>query len=314
MLGEHDWLSLFPDAQLGQFMPDISRLLHNAMLALLTGLLLAAGPLRADPPPLAAEAILEPASLPSAEARAHEFMALDPPDWTAAREALEAAAAQGSPTAMSYLGWIYELGHGVDADGELAAAWYAKAAEAGAHDFAVKLGWMYLGGEGVPRDRGKAEAWFASGIEAGHSPARIAWASVLIADALGGQNTEKVNEAHELLETALADGYPVAAFFLARLYIEGIGGHPVDDELAARYTQIGAATGNAQMQGWLALMYLQGRGVEEDAISAAMWANLAAAGGDSMGNQIRLALEQELPAEAVEEARQRAVDWALQQY
>jgi uncharacterized protein len=248
-----------------------------------------------------------------AEARAHAAMALEPPDWAAAREAFLEAAEAGSTTAMSYLGWLYEEGHGVERDGSVAAEWYGRAALAGAHDFSVKLGWMYLSGDGVPRDRDAAAAWFGRGIEAGHSPARIAWASVLIADALGGKNPDKVFEARALLLAALEDGYKVASFFLARLYIEGIGGHPVDDELAARYTRIGADTGNAQMQGWLALMYLEGRGVDEDPISAAMWANLAASGGDSIGEQIRQALEGSLAPEDVHEARQRAVAWAMSQ-
>jgi uncharacterized protein len=249
--------------------------------------------------------------LRDAEARAHAAMALDPPDWAAAREAFLEAAETGSTTAMSYLGWLYEEGHGVERDGARAAEWYGKAALAGAHDFSVKLGWMYLSGDAVPRDREAAAAWFGRGIEAGHSPARIAWASVLIADALGGKNPDKVFEARELLLAALDDGYTVASFFLARLYIEGIGSHPVDDEFAARYTRIGADTGNAQMQGWLAFMYLEGRGVEEDAISAAMWANLAASGGDSLGEQIRQALEGSLAPEDIHEARQRAVAWAM---
>ena len=248
-----------------------------------------------------------------AEARAHAAMVLDPPDWPAAREAFLEAAETGSTTAMSYLGWLYEEGHGVDRNGARAAEWYGKAALAGAHDFSVKLGWMYLSGDGIPRDRDAAEAWFGRGIEAGHSPARIAWASVLIADALGGKNPDRVFDARELLLVALDDGYTVASFFLARLYIEGIGGHPVDDGLAARYTRIGADTGNAQMQGWLALMYLEGRGVEEDAISAAMWANLAASGGDSLGDQIRQALEGSLAPEDIHQARQRAVAWAMSQ-
>jgi uncharacterized protein len=246
-----------------------------------------------------------------AEARAHAAMALEPPDWVAARQGFLKAAERGSTTAMSYLGWLYEKGLGVERDGARAAEWYGKAALAGAHDFSVKLGWMYLSGDGVPRDRGAAEAWFGRGIEAGHSPARIAWASVLIADALGGKYPDKVFEARELLLVALDDGYTVASFFLARLYIEGIGGHPVDDGLAARYTRIGADTGNAQMQGWLAFMYLEGRGVDEDPISAAMWANLAAAGGDSLGEQIRQALEGSLAPEEIHEARQRAVAWAM---
>ena len=248
-----------------------------------------------------------------AEAQAHAHMALEPPDWDAARAAFAEAAVQGSPSAMSYLGWMYEEGHGVVRDGEQAAEWYGRAARAGAHDFAVKLGWMYLGGDGVDRDREQAEAWFSRAVKAGHGPGKIAWASVLIADAQGGRSPERVFEARALLEEALEDGLVLASYFLARLYIEGIGDHPVEDVPAAHYTRIGAESGDARMQGWLALMYLEGRGVERDLVSAAQWASLAAANGDSTGDQVRLVLEEQLSPEELREARERAVDWALQQ-
>jgi uncharacterized protein len=246
----------------------------------------------------------------SMEARAHAAMAADPPDWEAARAAFLAAAEAGSPTAMSHLGWIYEEGHGVPPDGAQAAGWYARAANAGALEYAVKLGWMYLIGESVPRDRALAEAWFKAAIDAGYSPARIAWASVLIADAQGGAPAGNVEEARVLLERALDDGYPTAAFFLARIYLEGPGGHPMDEERAAHFTRIGAEAGNAQMQSWLAFMHVQGRGVAQDYLAAAVWANLAAAGGDSFGEQLLQLLEAQLSPEETAAARQAAADWA----
>ncbi|MBK1646761.1 hypothetical protein CKO25_19385 [Thiocapsa imhoffii] len=257
---------------------------------------------------------LVPPESVDAESRAHALMRQDPPDWTGARAAFEEAAEAGSPSAMSYLGWIYETGQGIPKSGEQAAHWYARAARAGAHQYAVKLGWMYLGGDGVRADRAQAETWFNSAITADYAPARIAWASVLIADAQGGRDPERVEEARTLLEDALADGQSLAAYFLARLYIEGIGGHPVDPDRAAHYTRIGAENGDARLQGWLASMYYQGRGVPEDRMTAAMWASLAAAEGDPFGEQIYLVLEASLSPEEIAEARRRADTWALTQH
>lgn len=256
---------------------------------------------------------LVPSESVDAELTAQTLMRLDPPDWAGAREAFEEAAEAGSPSAMSYLGWIYETGKGIPKNGVQAAHWYARAARAGAHEYAVKLGWMYLGGDGVRADRAQAETWFNSAIAAGHAPAKIAWASVLIADAQGGRDPERVEEARALLEDALADGQPLASYFLARLYIEGIGDHPVDSDRAAHYTRIGAEAGDARLQGWLASMYYQGRGVPEDRISAAMWASLAAAEGDPFGEQINQVLEASLSPEELAEARRRAVDRARAQ-
>ena len=272
------------------------------VLAVLLWVLLA-GPLLADSD--------LPGAAAAPETRAHAYMALDPPDWDSARAAFEEAAEAGSSTAMGYLGWMYEEGHGVEPDAGEAVRWYGKAARSGAHDFALKVGWMHLSGNGVPRDREQAEHWFRRAIDAGHAPAKTAWASVLIADALGGRNTEQVPEARSLLEEALEEGHVLASYFLARLYIEGIGGHPVDDGMAAHYTRIGAESGHPQMQGWLALMYFEGRGVDADPVMAAKWANLAASEGDSLGNGLRLALEEQLEPGQIDEARRRAVEWAL---
>lgn len=260
-----------------------------------------------DSPATATASVTQSAAL---EAQAQDYLNQDPPDWSAARTAFLAAAAHGSGRAMGYLGWMYEEGLGVEQAMEDAVHWYSRAAETGVPHYALKLGWMHLGGQGIDRDRAQAEHWFSQAVAADHVPAFVAWASVLLADAQGGQNTQRIPEAKALLEQALAAGQPLAAYFLARLYIEGIGGHPVDDDAAAYYTWLGADYGYPQMQGWLALMFLEGRGVPRDPVLAAKWANLAAAEGDRMGNEIRLQLEAELDPETIQQARQLAIDWA----
>ncbi len=249
--------------------------------------------------------------LAAAERQAHALMRQEPPQWEAARSAFEEAAESGSPTAMGYLGWLFEEGRGVEPDMTEAARWYARAARAGDGHFALKRAWMSLRGDGVPRDRAQAEAWFEQAIADGHEPARTALASLLIADAQGGRAPERVFEAHTLLQQALAADEPLAAYFLARLYLEGIGGHPIDPQQAAAYTRLGAEQGDARLQGWMAAFHATGRGVEADPVAAAMWATLAAAGGDAAGQQLRPLLEQRLSAPEVAEARRMAVDWAL---
>jgi uncharacterized protein len=244
------------------------------------------------------------------ERRAHDLMRQDPPDFAGARMWFERAALQGSPRAASYMGWFYENGQGVQRDHAMAARWYAEAAVAGAHDFALKLGWMYLGGSQLEPDRGLAEYWFRQAIDAGYHSAHIALASVLIADAVGGKDIQRVSEARELLETALENDHRLAAFFLARLYVEGVGGHPVDAELGARYARISAEDGQAQMQGWLARMYLEGHGIEADRTEAAFWAMLAAASGDPLGERIHQVLVLSLSEEEIHALVDRAMRWS----
>lgn len=246
------------------------------------------------------------------EARAHELMRLDPPDWYGARLAFQAAAEQGSLTAASYLGWIYEHGHGVDRDHAASAEWYSKVAEGGVAEYSVKLGWMYLGNSELAQNRERAEAYFKQAIAADYLPGNVALASILIADAVGGLGHERMDESRELLEEALEGGLPLAALFLARLYVEGIGGHPVDKLLGVRYTRISAEDGQPVMQGWLARMYLEGWGVEVDVLEAAFWSLLAAAGGDPLGTQIRDAVLPTLSDTERESVMLRSMHWAFE--
>jgi uncharacterized protein len=247
----------------------------------------------------------------ASEAAALRLIEAESPDWISARAQLLRAAELGSVRAKSYLGWMSENGHGIEVDPQAAARWYAEVADAGVHEFAIKLGWMYLGVIGP--DREAAERWFRHAIDAGHLPANVALASVLIADALGGLATERVFEARSLLEAALDGGERVAAFFLARLYVEGVGGHPVMADLGARYTRIAAEDGHAQMQGWLALMHLKGDGVAIDRMEAAFWAAVAAGNGDPLGRKLHEALAAELSADERKAVMNRSLLWAFDQ-
>jgi TPR repeat protein len=210
-------------------------------------------------------------------------------NWEGARLGFAEAAEQGSPTAMAWLGLIHEQGRGIEASDAMAAMWYARAVEAGAEHLALKLGWLYLGSTTI-RDQARAEQWFHYGIARGDLSAHVALSSVLIADALGGKQVERVHQAREWLLTAHEGGQPVAKLFLTRLYLEGIGGHPLDYAKAHHYASLGAEEGHPQMQGWLAQIYKDGLGRDSDLIAAAKWAMLAAIGGDPLGSSISVEL------------------------
>lgn len=207
-----------------------------AVLLGLLGLMAAIGPVAAAAPE---------ASTPGDEATAHALMRAEPPDWDAARRAFAGAAEAGSATAMAHLGWFHEQGHGVPVSAPLAAFWYEQAFHAGARHLALKLGWLYLG-DGVLRDRALAERWFRRAIAAGDLAANVALASVLIADAQGGIDPERVDEALALLQPALDGGVMVASYFLARIHLEGIGTQPVDHRRGLAYAELGAAHGYPQ--------------------------------------------------------------------
>jgi TPR repeat protein len=241
---------------------------------------------------------------------AHAHLDKEIPDPTQAALWLEAAAKAGSGSAMAHLAWLYTEGLGVEQDGGQAVHWYEQAVDAGEIQHTLSLGWAYLRGELVPRDRARSEAWFRKGIEADYPQARVALASVLIADAYGGQFPERALEAEALLQPALEAEPRLVSYFLARLYVEGIGAVERDMDRGFEYTRLAAELGHAQMQGWLGRMYADGDGVEPDPAEAVKWASLAAAGGDEFGNRTRLELETSLDDATIGEGRRRAVEWA----
>lgn len=240
---------------------------------------------------------------------ARRHMETEPPDVGQTRHWLEEAARAGSGDAMGMLGVMHAEGLGVEEDAEKAIHWFTRAVEAGAREYTLQLGWLHLQGRGVARDRERAEHWFRRGIEADLHPARVALASVLIADIHDGKSPQRAEEAHALLLEALDGGVVMASYLLARLHIEGAGPFKPDPAKAVHYTRMGADQGHAQMQGWLGAFYARGQGVEQDVVEAMKWSTLAAAEGDPVGNQLRLQLQSELDENQLKEARERAVEW-----
>ncbi|SFM57832.1 hypothetical protein SAMN05421721_11141 [Ectothiorhodospira mobilis] len=259
----------------------------------------------AAPTPWSAEAAAaEPVARLEAEAHAH--LKTTPPDYDQARRWFAAAAKQGSPRAMAYLGWFHEHGHGVPQDPGQAVAWYARAVDAGALHYTLHLGWMHLDGRLLKTDQAAAEAWFRRGIRAGYTPAQVALASVWIADAMGGKAPQRTLEAERLLLDAHDKGAPKADYFLAKLYIQGIGAVDADADKAFYYTRLGARRGEPTMQAWLAQQYLDGRGVEADPVQAVKWAHRSASAGDPMGQALWQDLERRLDPQVIREGKARA--------
>ena len=271
-----------------------------------------AGTVSADPQAFAPEL----ASGMSAEAQrqeAEKHLQNEPPDLEAARPWLESAAENGSVEAMGAVGWLYEQGLGVEPDSDRAVAFYEDAYEAGENEYGIRIGWMYIQGFGMDPDPEQGEAWFRRVIEErDDNQARLALASVLIAEAAKNVQPDRAPEAIELLTKALEDDMPVAAYYLARLYMDGLGTVPADPERAVHFTKIGAEAGHPQMQGWLAMLHGRGEGMPQDLIEAHKWASLSAAGGDPVGEQIRRELASQLDRESLMEARRRALDWLSQ--
>ena len=88
----------------------------------------------------------------------------------------EVAANQGHVTAQNDLGYMYDMGLGVNQDLEKAVALYRKAAAQGCGQALLNLGWCYEHGIGVVKDEKEAFLLYSKSSEAGNyiAKARIA--------------------------------------------------------------------------------------------------------------------------------------------
>lgn len=120
------------------------------------------------------------------------------------------AAAQGHAKAQTRLGFMYQVGSGVEKDPRLAVEWLARAAE---NKFALAqyaLGRMYLHGEGIGSDPRVAEKWLHAAAEQGHAIAQYELGK------LYGAKDRAVAE--RWFRASATKGYAEAQYELARLY------------------------------------------------------------------------------------------------
>jgi hypothetical protein len=80
-------------------------------------------------------------------------------DYARAASLLALEAERGSPTAQTYLGYMYQYGLGVPKDNVLATTWLNQAAEQGEPTGQYLLGLLFDKGYGVPQDWVEAEVW-----------------------------------------------------------------------------------------------------------------------------------------------------------
>ncbi|WP_038034108.1 tetratricopeptide repeat protein [Thermopetrobacter sp. TC1] len=125
-----------------------------------------------------------------------------------------AAARQGHPQAMLWLGWALLHGEGTRKDPEKAREWLQKAAEAKERRAMTALGLIYLTGEGAPRNLKLAKEWFSRAAEQ-----QEPWAinNLAAMHEMGWGIPKDKKKAAALYERATALGLRQAAANLARL-------------------------------------------------------------------------------------------------
>ncbi|MBV9290616.1 MAG: sel1 repeat family protein [Hyphomicrobiales bacterium] len=91
-------------------------------------------------------------------------------NYVLASQLLLAEAERGSPTAQTYLGYMYQYGVGVPRNYEVSVSWLNQAAQQGEPTAQFLLGLLFDKGYGVPMDWVQAEVWLS--LAAAHAPER----------------------------------------------------------------------------------------------------------------------------------------------
>lgn len=136
------------------------------------------------------------------------------------------------------------------------------------------LGEIYRQGLGVAPDAKAAREWYERAAERGDLNAVYALALALL-DGRGGKEDD--TRAGILLERAAKAGHPLANYNLAMALLAT--GQSTDSQRAVACLEIPAAADVGDAQYALAILYRQGRGVEQDEAKAAEWMAKAARSG-----------------------------------
>jgi TPR repeat protein len=92
-------------------------------------------------------------------------------DYAEALRWYRKAADQDYARAQNAIGYLYELGEGVNQDDAEALRWYRKAVDQNSGRAKYHIGMLYAEGRGVSRDLGQAHAWMEEARAAGDSDA-----------------------------------------------------------------------------------------------------------------------------------------------
>ena len=156
------------------------------------------------------------------------------------------AAKQGNVEAQYNLGFIFDMGWGVDQSDTEAVKWYLKAANQEFHIAQYALGQHYKDGKGVKQSDSEAVKWF-------------------------------IKSANK--------GLFVAQFELGECYRDGRGVQQSDTE-AAKWFRKGATQGYDYAQYELGKCYRDGRGVQQSYKEAEKWFRKAADQGFSLAQEL----------------------------
>jgi uncharacterized protein len=292
-----------------------------------------------------ANAVKEPSLQQKAEAGDREaqnqlgIIAQENHDYREASKWFQLAANQGLSGAQVGLGFLYDIGLGVEKDFDQAARWYGLAAAQGNPDGEFDLAMCYLHGEGVEQDQTLARKWFSSALQHGDGGRSLDGIGLTYED---GQRDYA--EAFRWYMKAAEVGYGEAQYHVCRAAAEGIGvaadypeavkwcsklaesgdewgqfgmgrinedgtGVPPDLAKAAEWYRKSAEQGNPAALLSLGAMYSDGKGVRRDLVKAYMWIAVAGSGKHPDAQAALEALTDNMNKRQISAAQALALKW-----
>lgn len=132
-------------------------------------------------------------------------------------------------------------------------SWYMKAAKKGVPGAQLFVGESYQFGEGVEQNLSEALNWYRAAAEQGNTDGMVATAKILgalVADFTYQPDDEMFHEAFDWLTKAVEGGNIEAHFFLAVMYLDGLGIHQ-NDQAAYEHIKLAAEAGHEQSKEFL---------------------------------------------------------------
>lgn len=204
-----------------------------------------------------------------------------------------------------YIGRLFEMGLGTEADGHRAAQLYMAATTKGSALAQNRLGLMYLDGEVVLQDYTRAAELICASADLGDPNGRFN-CGLLYSDGRGVAEDDARAVSYWTL--AANAGHVAAINYLGQAYLAGAGIQQ-DAEAAFEQFSITAAAGNPMGLFELAKAYASGIGTERDLIKAHGYANLATVRGVEEARVLREELAEQLDAADLASAQGFARDW-----
>lgn len=184
----------------------------------------------------------------------------------------------------------YETGLDAAQEGDYATAIreFRRAAEDGLDVAQYNLGILYYTGRGVEPDHEQALHWLKQAAEQGHTTAQFNVGVMYF----NGQG----------VTPAWQDFWPLSLFARSRNRAE-----------AAVWYEQAASSGHAEAQYYLATMYHEGLGVEQDLVQAYFWAQAARENDYGEALELLAALETDMNPEQISEARRLYAEQSVSQ-